>query len=426
MQGLSLDQAPPVGVIFPFFLAAAGFATAAGVVLASNGAAVLTSPFLPGTVAFTHLGTLGFLMMVMMGAIYQMIPVVIGVRVRGIRLAHLVFSAMVIGIGVLVAGLLLPSPAMVEAAIWLIGPAIVTFLLPTLWAVLRASTKTETAHGMRLALLSLLGVGFLGIWMAHGHAGMSFPGDRWLFIRAHVAVGLFGWVGLLIVAVSFQVVPMFYLSREVPRWLRRTLLGGVALGVILPVVGLVLGPESARTAEMFVTWGPVPAMLALFVVHPAATLFAIRHRRRKRAHPSLRFWQAGLSMAPLVGASAIIAGAAADPRWDLLYGFLAVWGWAAIIVHGMLTRIVPFLIWFHRFSPLAGVVPIPSMNAILPARWTEVASGLHAASVLAGAAGIVAGSDVVLRIAGALIALTGLNLGVMITHVLRQRPAPPE
>ena len=147
MQGLSLDQAPPVGVIFPFFLAAAAFATAAGVLLAGSGAAVLTSPFLPGTVAFTHLGTLGFLMMVMMGAIYQMIPVVIGVRVRGIRLAHAVFSAMVIGISALVAGLLLPSPAVVEAAIWLIGPAIMTFLVPTLWAVLRAPTKTETAHG---------------------------------------------------------------------------------------------------------------------------------------------------------------------------------------------------------------------------------------------------------------------------------------
>jgi len=358
MRGLSLDQAPPVAVIFPFFLAAAAFATAAGVVLASSGAAVLTSPFLPGTVAFTHLGTLGFLMMVMMGAIYQMIPVVIGARVRGIRLAHAVFAAMVIGIGALVAGLLLPSPAMVEAAIWLIGPAIVTFLAPTLWAVLRAPTKTETAHGMRLALLSLLGVGFLGVWMAHGHAGMSFPGDRWLFIRAHLAVGLFGWVGLLIVGVSFQVVPMFYLSREVPAGLRRAILGAVVLGVILPVVGLVLDPE---LADLFVTWGPAPAMLALFVVHPAATLFAIRHRRRKRAHASLRFWQAGLAMAPFVGVAAVLAATAIDPRWDLLYGFLAVWAWAAIIVHGMLTRIV---------------------------------------------------------------ALTGLNLAAMITHVLRQRPAP--
>lgn len=419
MRGLSLDQAPPLGVVLPFFIAASFFATAAGVLLAARGATALSTPWMPETLAVTHLATLGFLMMVMMGAVYQMIPVVIGARVPGIRLAHVVFGAMVVGVSFLVAGLTLSSAWLVEGGSWLLGSALVAFLLPTGWAAFRAPAKTPTANGIRFALLCLFGVGLLGLAMARGHAGGSFPGDRWLFIRVHLTLGLLGWVGSLIVAVSWQVVPMFYLGREVPSWQQRSIFGALVLGTVAAPIGLALDPE---LADAYVVWSASPAVLALFVAHPAVTLWSIRHRRRKRAHPSLLFWRAGLSMAPVTGISAVLSITSGEPRWDLLYGFLAVWGWAAVILHGMLTRIVPFLVWFHRFSPLAGVVPIPSMNALLPTRWTRVGLALHGSSVLVGAGGIALGSDAILRCAGVLIALTGLALGAMIVHVVMQHP----
>ena len=419
MGGLSLEQAPPLGVVLPFFVAASVFATAAGGLLAIRGAVVLATPFAPETLGFTHLGTLGFLMMVMMGAVYQMIPVVIGVPVPSIRLAHVVLAGMVVGVSALVVGLVFSRVEPTWLAIASLGPALLLFWLPTGWALVRARAKSQTAQGMRYALLCLFGVAFLGVWMAHGHAGASFPGDRWLFIRVHVALGFFGWVGSLIVAVSWQVVPMFYLAREVPPWQRWVTFGAIVLGTLGAPVALFLAPD---VADLYAVWSPLPAVLALFVVHPAITLFCIRHRRRKRAHPSLLFWKAGMSVAPLVAICAVLSAVLADPRWDLLYGFMAVWGWAAVVVHGMLSRIVPFLVWFHRFSPLAGIAPIPSMNALLPARWTHVGLVLHLASVLVGAVGIVAGSDFVLRIAGVLIALTGLAIGAMITRVLWTRP----
>ncbi len=31
------------------------------------------------------------------------------------------------------------------------------------------------------------------------------------------------------------------------------------------------------------------------------------------------------------------------------------------IVHGMLTRIVPFLVWLHRFAPRIGEIRVPSL-----------------------------------------------------------------
>jgi hypothetical protein len=92
----------------------------------------------------------------------------------------------------------------------------------------------------------------------------------------------------------------------------------------------------------------------------------------------------------------------------------------------MLTRIVPFLVWFHRFSPLVGLVPVPSLRGLLPDRWTRRGFVVHVASVLAGIAAIVSGADWLARLTGLLLMATAAQLGHSIFHVLRQPvPDPP-
>jgi hypothetical protein len=82
--GLSLEQAPPFSVPLRFFLSAPLFLVAAGV-----GAALLPEwmvvPLSPATLALTHLATLGFLGMAMLGAMSQMLPVVAGVPLPCVR-----------------------------------------------------------------------------------------------------------------------------------------------------------------------------------------------------------------------------------------------------------------------------------------------------------------------------------------------------
>jgi hypothetical protein len=95
-----------------------------------------------------------------------------------------------------------------------------------------------------------------------------------------------------------------------------------------------------------------------------------------------------------------------------------------MIVHGMLTRIVPFLVWFHRFAPLVGKVPVPSVKGLLPDRWTRVGFALHVAGLVAGAAAILSRDAILARLAGLLLLATAVSLEAALIHVLRQRPAP--
>ena len=75
MTGLSFDNIPPLWIPFRFFMTAPLFGIAAGLLLALSPDSWL-SRWHPALLGFTHLLTLGFMAMVMLGALFQLMPVV--------------------------------------------------------------------------------------------------------------------------------------------------------------------------------------------------------------------------------------------------------------------------------------------------------------------------------------------------------------
>ncbi|MBW2274179.1 MAG: hypothetical protein JRG96_12980 [Deltaproteobacteria bacterium] len=430
-QGLNLEQAPPLSIPVSFFLTAPVSAATAGLLLAAIGPEAITSSWLPITLTLTHLGTLGFLSMVMMGALYQMTPVVAGSPVRRVRAAHAVHAGFASGVAGLCWGMATGAPSVVFVAIAVIFFSLLFFIGPVGLALLRAPTRNETVVGMTGALAALFLTAVAGLWMAHGHSGMHFPGPRDLWIQVHLCIGLLGWVGGLISAVSWQVLPMFYLAGPIDRRWQRSTLGLTALGVLAPTLILGLDYAGQLTAVQTQVKGAaalaaLPAVVAIWGLHPLLALRSLAQRRRRRVDGSLLFWRAGLAMAPLTGLCAVAAYLWTDPHWGLLMGWLALWGWAGMIVHGMLTRIVPFLVWFHRFAPLVGRIAVPSVKGLLPDRWTRISFVLHLSTVVAGAAAILSRNAILTRLTGLLLLATAVSLGAALIHVLLQRPTPPE
>ena len=76
--GLSFSQAPPILVPFRFFLSAPLFGLLAALLALWYGPSLMDSRWQSSVLALTHLMTLGFLGMAMVGAMMQMLPVVAG------------------------------------------------------------------------------------------------------------------------------------------------------------------------------------------------------------------------------------------------------------------------------------------------------------------------------------------------------------
>lgn len=426
--GLHLDQAPPLGVPASFFLTAPCAVVAAGALLAVGGEGVLTTRWSLQTVALAHLGTLGLLGTAMLGALYQLVPVVAGVPVPAIRLARWVHGAWTLGVTGLIAGLLGPHPHVLHGGVFLLLASLLAFVVPVGIALARAPSRHESVAGMRVALGSLVLVAGLGLAMAHGFAGFPFPGPRPLWSQVHLGIGLMGWVGGMIAAVSWQVLPMFYLAAPFdPRGTRATR-WAILAGVLLPMG--VLAMEKAGltgsgwgSAERLAALAALPAAVAVWALHPLGCRRSLAGRRRRRADASLGGWKAGLIVAPALlplGAAGVLL---ADPRWGLLFGWLAIWGWAGAILHGMLTRVVPFLVWFHRFAPHLATRQ-PSMRDLFPDERVGWVLRLHSASVASGALAIILGGDVLPRFTGLLLVALGIVLLHALAATLLRRPVP--
>jgi len=421
--GLSLDQAPPLSVPVAFFLTIPLAVLLAGYIMLTSGSASIISPWMPQALALTHAGTVGVLAMGMFGALYQMTPVIAGTAVPFSRLAHVVHAFLLIGLGGF-SWRLLGGPEWVMAvAIFCFSTALLAFLLPLGWALLRTTTKDETVSGLRLSVASLAFITLAGLVMARGYAGEAFPINRMLWVQLHLTLALLGWVGGLIMAVSWRVIPMFYLAPMTEKPTMRWLTTALMAGLVLPLLSVLMGGgiEGYLTAGQLAAVGALPAALVIWLLHPALILRNIARRQRKRGDASLLFWKAGLGAAMLLIPLAAAAVLLPEPHWQMLFGWIAIWAWAGMIMHGMLSRIVPFLVWFHRYSARVGLEPVPSMRSLLSQQRIKYGFVLHLSSVILGVCAIMTQMNILAQLTGFLLLVTAINLAAMLLHVLRKR-----
>ncbi|MBI2378102.1 MAG: hypothetical protein HYV07_29135 [Deltaproteobacteria bacterium] len=379
MPKLSPDQGPPLSIPMSFFLSAPVSLSAAGLLLLVRADDGIATSFAQSNVALVHLGALGFLLFVIAGAMYQLLPVAAGALVPFVRLAHLVHALLVAGTGALVLAQWQLLPRLFAYGSGLLGAAFLLWLAPSAHALAKSRMSHPTAWGLRLAIASILAAATLGLRMAMARAGIDLPGDFLTIRMTHAALGPIVFVGGLIASVSWQVIPMFFLAAQPPRWLPKV----VMAGVLASLIGLVIMAFFA-VPSWAVTIAAAPAAIAVWLIQPAWTARALRARKRKRPDATLLGWWISIALSPLCLVAGAIAGLSDRPTPPIVWGVLVLWGQAGLLVHAMLTRIVPFLVYLHKSAPLVATHRVRSAKELLPDREVRIGVAIHAASLILG------------------------------------------
>jgi hypothetical protein len=400
--GLDLASTPPFAVPMGFFMAAPPLAITAGLLLALNPDPALLSRWSPAALAATHLLLLGFVSSIMCGSLLQVLPVLVGTRpvTRPLGAAALA-AALAVGSMVLAMGFAASSSGLLLAGGGLAAASLLLFALRVGLALLLA----VTASGLRAILLAaaaaLAVTAILGTLLVAGRLGIVAALADKAWTDLHLAWGLAGWMGLLLIGIASELLPMFYLAPAPPRPLQQLLAAGTAvvlLGLSLTVLRHDHGPYAAALSAA--TW----ALLNGFVV----TLFISQWRRRRvRRDPSLGFWWLG--QASILAAS--LAWFADAPA--TLVGVLLIVGAGMSFTTGTLFKIVPFLSWYHlqarKVARQRTDVRLPTMQGFIGevrARWQLALHGSALGLLLAGAWGQVPAG----RFGGLLLAVSALLL----------------
>jgi len=356
---LSLDQAPELWAPLRFFISASLFAITAIALLVVSGPEVYQNRWMPETIAITHLLTLGFISMVMMGAAFQLLPVLAGCAIykssASSRLVHFLFSS---GVIFFTSGLALSNTVVVKIGLFLLVPGLLVFLFLVSVSLLRAGSNLASATGIRVAIFSLWVVLVLGVVLGVGTAWAGVPLLR-EFTNLHVIWGALGWVTIMIVSIAYQVIPMFQVTQEYPGWFKKYFIMLLALSLfsisILKMAGY------SQTVMLII----ISALMIGIVLYSTKLLL---QRKKRLPDAGLYFWLTGMGALTL---SVFVFNYAYYYAIDLsvYIGFIFLGGFVYSIINGMLFKIVPFLVWLNLNKKLAfkggGLSSIPTMNEVI-------------------------------------------------------------
>ena len=384
LHKLSLDTIPPILTPFRFFLSAPVFGILAALLLLYSGEDFWLTRWSNTNLALTHLLTIGFMLMVMMGALYQFIPVMNGQLVPGSKkLAAVIHVLMILGVLTLVSGFLSAYSELFQLAVAGLGAASGLFALSLLPLLISRLGNQLIVYLLRVLFLVLLITLGLGFFLLLGHALPELNLPYRFYTDLHALWGLAGWVVLIIMAVSSQVIPMFYVISEFsPRYLKILSLLIILTLVVISFYSVFISQQSdTESAQPFIYYTLAFLLSAELLVFVFYTLLKIAQRKRKIADVTINFYR--LSMFSLLAALLLWWVAVFLPLIHLTYllAILLIYGLAISIINGMLHKIVSFLIFLHlqklSLKRPEAMTLVPNMKQVISTRNSQIQFMLH-------------------------------------------------
>lgn len=329
----------------------------------------------PETLALVHVVAIGWLGLLMAGALLQFVPVLIARPLVGGRFAPAVLLLLAGGLVCLVAGFVaLSGAADLPLGLLPLGGLLLASGFGLLAAVLAATLRSARplplpARFVALGLLSLLGTVLLGAAFSLALSGTVESGPLAALVGRgvglHAALGLGGWLSFTAIGVSYRLLPMFLLAPETETWTGRAVwwTGAAALGLVtacLPVVLLALAGLEVLTAA-------AAALTGIAVLLYGGDVLRIYHaRKRKRAELNIRASFAAFAALALCAVLFLLpaARAAAGENAAALV-YLFVFGWLTGLGLAQLYKIVPFLTWLESYGPVLGKAPVPRVQDLV-------------------------------------------------------------
>lgn len=399
---------PPFKVVRLYFIIATiTFIFLNGLMLLSSGN-IYGFHFQPKILSFAHMAVLGWATMIIMGAMTQLIPVILETSLFSVWMAKWGLWLFVLAVATITGHFwffAIKGGGMAWAA-GIAFTAVVLFAINVGLTLTKVKRINITIAHIIAAIVYLTVVASIGFILGYNLSIPFIKGNHLNYMALHAAIGFGGWFSMIVMGVSYKLLPMFTLSytyKNWPGWAAFTL-------VNLGIIGIIVEFFTKRPFYSSVL------ILAGLIMFSYQVVLIMKGRMRKGLDVGLRhalFSYAYIPVAAILGVIISLSNIDHEMRQRiiLIYGFTVLFGCITLLIIGMMYKIVPFLVWFHKYSDKVGKEKVPLLKDMFSERLGNIQFWLLNIGVPAVMAGLYLGNQMIVGIGLTIIFISSLLFG---------------
>jgi len=400
MMNITQDFAPPFKLIAPYFIIGVIFYLFSSIFSLTLNINELNIHN-PDLLSWTHLFLLGFVMMIIFGAMAQLIPVTLEVGHFSVEFYYIIYPLLLIGTLLMAFGFSSNSSFLPYGGV-LVLLSMFIFLSEILLTMKKVTNFSNVIKSILVSNIFLfIGISF-GIIMALTYAG-QFDADINELLKAHVFSVVLGYIIISIMALSLVLVPMFGLSHN----FSQKPLNNAVIIMTTAVSFIIISAIFSLTIIDKI--GYLLAVLALSIYfYQIFLIYKTRARKENDIYViSLFFSFATFLISIILGFLYIFIDY--EPllftaSWLMFSGFIA------FVIIGHLYKIVPFLVWFEKFSPLVGKQKVPMLADMVPVKDANYQFIFASVGVVISSLGLLFMSDEIFKAGASFICIASVFL----------------
>jgi cbb3-type cytochrome oxidase subunit 1 len=316
--------------------------------------------FQPKVLAITHAAALGWGTMIIFGALYQLLPVILEVPLYSTKLSWVSFVLFVPGIMLLVYCFWIFDPGIgIQIASVLIFSAIMSFNVNVFFTLRFRKQESIFQEFIITACVWLTITALLGVLMVFNFRYPFLQKDHLYYLRLHAHMGIVGWFLMLIIGVSAKLIPMFLVATYQEKKLLSLSYYFINAALLSFLVSGFLHGIGFDTYVIVL----IGAIGIAFYLTYLFNCFVSRMRKdvdlpMVKTLLSFVFLAAAIVVLPFI----LYYHLQQHPfavNMSMLYGMLIFMGWISALALGQTFKTLPFIVWLKHYEKVTGKVKTP-------------------------------------------------------------------
>ncbi|MBK7380012.1 MAG: hypothetical protein IPJ03_13550 [Ignavibacteriales bacterium] len=362
--------APPFRIVAKYFTAAIISFVVLNLLLLLNYSSIDGHHFQPKILSINHVATLGWITMIIFGAMFQLVPVVLETKLFSEKLAEIQFWIYMPGvIGLVYCFWVFDTGIIMTASAILLNLAMSIFSFNIIATMKSVKKWNVTAWYLASAIFYLIVTAIAGLLLAINLWTPYIKLDHLQYLNLHAHIAFIGWVSMVIMGVSFKLIPMFTLSHGFALTNGKRALWMINIGLL----GISTIMHYKDTTFLYYIFIALIVLGIIFFLLQINIIF--KNRIRKKFDIGIRFSSVAYLMfglTTLLGTFIAFVDYENIINITLVYGYMIIFGFISILIVGQMYKIVPFLVWYHKYSSKVGIEKVPMLKDMFNEKSAQV------------------------------------------------------